>query len=227
MIYQHLGLGDHIVLNGLTRKVAEDNPGHEVHVPSKSHNYANVRHMFRDNPRIVVVDAIDDAGMDRLLLSGDFDRYVSSHLGNPGNAYPYSSHYDDAFYLTAGVDPMIKHEYFHVQRDHGLEGRTFEELVTSRGIAEYTFIHEKDSAVIDRDLLDGRLPVVTADPKYGFFSMLKVIENAKSVNLVSSSFLSLLMCKRYNQNVIAHMYADAERRDFAPYIMKHNIRVIL
>ena len=45
--------------------------------------------------------------------------------------------------------------------------------------------------------------------------------------MVSSSFLSLLMCKRYNQNVIAHMYADAERRDFAPYIMKHNIRVIL
>jgi len=69
------------------------------------------------------------------------------------------------------------------------------------------------------------LPIITADPKYGMFELLKVIENAKSVNIISSSFLSLMMCKKFNQNVVAHMYCD--RPYISPYIKKHDIKVLL
>ena len=68
------------------------------------------------------------------------------------------------------------------------------------------------------------LPIITADSKYGIFELLKVIEMAKSVNIISSSFLSLMMCKKYNENVIAHMYCD--RQFISPYVNKHNIKTL-
>ena len=63
------------------------------------------------------------------------------------------------------------------------------------------------------------------DTKYGIFELLKVIEMAKSVNIISSSFLSLMMCKEYNKNVVAHMYCD--RPHLSPYIKKHDIKILL
>jgi hypothetical protein len=226
LIYQHLGMGDHIVHNGMIRKIAEDYSDYEIYVPSKSHNYNNVKYMFRDNPRIVVIDAINDDGMNNMRFDGGFDEVISSHHWDGGKIYSYSTYYDDSFYLKVGMDPNIKQDYFYIERDMELENKVYDELINSRNISEYTFIHEKGSAIcINRNYIDSNLAIVSAEPQYDFFSLLKVIENAKSVNLISSSFLSLFMCKKYNENVIAHMYAD--RRELSPYIEKHNIKVIL
>jgi hypothetical protein len=103
----------------------------------------------------------------------------------------------------------------------------FDELITSKGITDYLFLHEKPESgiIINRDKLDVNIPIITADPKYGIFELLKVIELAKSVNIISSSFLSLMMCKKYNQNVVAHMYCD--RPYIAPYIKQQNIEVLI
>ena len=89
------------------------------------------------------------------------------------------------------------------------------------------FVHEKkdNQILIDRNKIGTDLPVVVAEPEYGIFELLKVIENAKSVHVVSSCFLSLFMCKKYNENFFAHMYCD--RAFITPYIQQHEINVIL
>ena len=57
------------------------------------------------------------------------------------------------------------------------------------------------------------------------FSLLKVIERAKECHIISSSFLSLLMCYKLNENVYAHMYSD--RSELSEYVKNNNIKVIL
>jgi hypothetical protein len=225
-VKHHLGMGDNIVHNGMIRKIAEDNPNSQVFTAAKHHNFKNTEYMFRDNPRIVVVSVDGDGEMHQLIRTQHFDKVISSHFCD-GNPYHYETYFDNAFYMLVGMDPKIKTEYFYLERDIELENKVFEELITSKGITDYLFVHEKPESniIINRDKLDANIPIITADPKYGIFELLKVIELAKSVNIISSSFLSLMMCKKYNQNVVAHMYCD--RPYIAPYIKQQNIEVLI
>ena len=219
-------MGDNIVHNGMIRKIAEDNPNSQIYLAAKHHNFKNVEYMFRDNPRITVLSVEGDSGMNLAIMTGGFDKIISSHFGD-GNPYHYETYFDDAFYMLVGMDPSIKQSYFRIDRDIELENRVFDELITSQGITDYVFVHEKPelNVRLSREKMEKGLPIITADPKYGMFELLKVIENAKSVNIISSSFLSLMMCKEYNKNVVAHMYCD--RPHLSPYIEKHDIKILL
>ena len=225
-VKHHLGMGDNIVHNGMIRKITKDNPDSQIFIAAKHHNFKNVEYMFRDNSRITVLSVADDGEMHHVINTGGFDKVISSHF-DQGNPYHYEYYFDDAFYMLVGMDPLIKQSHFYIDRDAELENRVFDELITSKGITDYLFVHEKpeQNVILSREKMEQGLPIVTADPKYGMFELLKVIENAKSVNIISSSFLSLMMCKQFNQNVVAHMYCD--RPYIAPYIKKHNIEVLL
>ena len=225
-VKHHLGMGDNIVHNGMIRKIAEDNPNSQIYLAAKHHNFKNVEYMFRDNPRITVLSVESDSDMNLAIMTGGFDKIISSHFGD-GNSYHYETYFDDAFYMLVGMDPLIKQSHFYIDRNSELENRVFDELITSKGITDYLFVHEKpeQNVILSREKMEQGLPIITADPKYGMFELLKVIENAKSVNIISSSFLSLMMCKQFNQNVVAHMYCD--RPHITPYIKKHNIEVLL
>jgi hypothetical protein len=224
-VKHHLGMGDSVVHNGMVRKIVEDNPDSQIYIAAKHHYFTNVKFMFRDNPNITVISVLDDNEMERIVHSNNFDKIISSHF-NTNSSYNYEIYFDDAFYLIVGMDPKIKQEYFFIDRDYELEEKVFNELITSKGITEYHFVHEKpdQNIKIKRDLLDSNYPVITAEPQYDMFSLLKVIENAKSVNIISSSFLSLMMCKKFNENTVAHMYCD--RQYISPYVKKHNINVL-
>ena len=51
-----------------------------------------------------------------------------------------------------------------------------------------------------RKRIKNDLPIIFADPKYLSLHLLKVIEMAEEVHVISSSFLSLFVCKKYNPN---------------------------
>ena len=54
----HLGLGDHIICNGILRKLREDYD--IVHMPVKRHNYQTVKDMVRDDAGIELIPVGDD-----------------------------------------------------------------------------------------------------------------------------------------------------------------------
>ena len=226
-VKHHLGMGDTIVHNGMIRKISEENPNSQIFLAAKHNYFKNVVFMFRDNPKISVINVGDnDDGMHHLVSTGNFDKIISSHFCD-GNPFHYDKYFDDAFYMFVGMDPKIKTSYFYLERDNELENKVFDELITSKGITDYLFVHEKPelNILLNRQRMEQGLPIITADSKYGIFELLKVIEMAKSVNIISSSFLSLMMCKEYNKNIVAHMYCD--RPSISPYIKKHDIKILL
>ena len=44
--------------------------------------------------------------------------------------------------MLVGMDPLIKQSHFYIDRDAELENRVFDELITSKGITDYLFVHE-------------------------------------------------------------------------------------
>ncbi len=241
-IKHHLGMGDHIVHNGMIRRIVKENEDSKILIASQKHNIKNVQYMFRDLSQITIIEVGGDREVNDLIHSIKFDKVISSHLDDRG-AYSYSKYFDDAFYRQVGMDPKIKNQSYYIDRDLDLENRVFDEIITSKGITDYLFIHEKTiDTSLDDELgqplfstpsqlmsirLDSTLPIISAGEKYGIFELLKVIEKAQAVHLTSSCFLSLMMCKKYNENITAHMYCDPTREYIAPYIKKHGINVLL
>jgi hypothetical protein len=227
-IKHHLGLGDTIIHNGLIRKLSEDNQECEIFVPSCSHNVKNISYMFRDNKKIKIVELKECSvrSMESHIKENKYEKIVNTCLAD-NSKFSYHTYFDDAFYMSINIDPSVKLKYFRINRDYDLENKVFDELITSKGITDYLFVHEKPelNIVINRERMELGLPIITADSKYGIFELLKVIEKAKSVNVISSSFLSLFTCKNYNPNTVAHMYCD--RSYITPYIIKNNIKVLI
>jgi hypothetical protein len=225
-IKHHLGFGDCIVHNGMVRKLSKDNPDSEIWVSSYHHNLENVKFMYRDNPKINIVGVSSDLETNNHLDTTQYDLVISTFIS--GTKYnDYSKYGDDAFYLLVEMSPNIKTEYFNIERDYIKEQKIYEELIINQNIDEYIFIHEKEDQgiLIDRNKIKNNLPIIYAEKKYKTFELLGVIEKAKECHIISSSFLSLFMCKKYNQNVFAHMYSD--RIELQEYIKKNGINIII
>lgn len=224
-IKQHMGLGDNIVCNGMVRKIAQDNPNCEIIVPVRQHNAENVIRMFRDNNKIIIdsFNDIDYRHMGSIVDKRDYYKIMSCCV-NPHVAY--RKYFDDAFYLEIGMSPNVKKDYFYIQRDEEKENIVFEEMIIKKGIKDYIFLHEKssDNIIIDRKRLPN-LPIVYADPNYAFFDLLKVIEKATECHLISSSFVSLMTCEKFNPNTFVHMYAD--RAELTNYIKENGLNVLI
>lgn len=219
LFYHHLGLGDHIVHNGMIRYIySKLDSDDELYIFSKEHNLKNVKYMFRDIDRLKVIPVKDDG--DAMYIYNSFEGVKFNNMLSQEDHIKYNTLCDDIFYLKMGIDPDVKKTFFHIERDLDLENKCFNELVHSK---DYIFIHEDDERgfLIDRSRITNNLPIVKSDVKYGFFDLLKVIENAKEVHLISSSFLSLLTCKKYNDNIYAHMYLRYS--SLSEYIRKNNI----
>ena len=56
-IYQHLGLGDHIICNGLVRNLIKSDNQYSMFV--YSHNYESVKFMYRDLNNLSFIKSTD------------------------------------------------------------------------------------------------------------------------------------------------------------------------
>lgn len=226
-VKHHLGLGDGIIHNGMIRKIAEDNPEYGIYCAAKPHNYKNINFMFRDNPRINVLD-MDDNGVNLHLFNTRYDKIITSHFDS-GTIFPYEQYGDDAFYLKIDMDPKIKKTHFYIERDYKREDDLYNKLTKEIGSKDYIFIHEKpnENIVINREKLNLELPIISAKPEYDFFDLLKIIENAKEVHIISSCFLSFFMVNKINPKTFAHMYSDITRIPLTNMIKKTGIDIIL
>ena len=100
IVYHHLGLGDHIICNGLVRTLAKEQP---VEVLCKNHNLASVRFMFRDDSRIGVVGAADDTEALAIFKSSGSNKLKIGHENLP-RFMSGGKQFDEALYLECGVD---------------------------------------------------------------------------------------------------------------------------
>ena len=174
-IHHNLGLGDHIIYNGIVREYAKNG---KVGLFCKAHNIPSVRFMYRD----IDVEVIDVDGIDSTNIK---DYYLRLEITGESPT-EHSGAFNDIFYNMAGIDPAKKWELFHVERDLELEERIFSEYGV--GPYEYVFVHDDKKRKLNLDV-DGIRPIVGLTEN--IFGYCKLIEMAKEVHCISSSFLWL------------------------------------
>lgn len=180
-IYHHLGLGDHIICNGLVRYYTKMYG--EVLIPCKPHNFDQVQYMYRDNPNINILSIGDDSEVEKFILSnGIQDNVIKVGFEKLSGIKTF----DEEFYESIGLEFNVRFDEFFFLRDKEKETEIFEKYVSSD--EKYIFIHGN----LDRNKFRNDLKIVENPPEYKIFDLLKIIENAEEVHLMESSIKCLV-----------------------------------
>ncbi len=210
ILLHHLGLGDHFICNGMVREYCKKRD--RVAIFSLPRNYASVSFMFRDVPNLEIIPG-DEAFALLFIFLNKFRRkyHEVKNVGLPHLDIFDSEPMEKQFYRLAGIDFAKKWESFHVERDRAREQALFDKIKPE---GDYIFLHE-DAArglVIDRKKIPEQYTVVS--PASGItdniFDFCTVIERAREIHLIDSSFMYLVDLLPYTnpgQKIVIHRYA--------------------
>lgn len=189
-IYHHLGLGDHIILNGLVRYLIQDT-NTNYYLFCKPHNEPSVGFMYRDLPNMHFVTVKDDVEVNSILQKIHPNNVIRIGFENL-NWNLKDQYFDKAFYSQFNLPIQTKWEKFYTNRDLNRENKLFQSLNIEKG--KYIFLHEdvNRSFKINRDLIqDKSLSIIEPYKTDTIFDWCTVIENAAEIHCICSSFKNL------------------------------------
>lgn len=198
-IYHHLGLGDHFICNGLVRYLIKNLDLKQITLVVKRSNLSNVRRMFVDKPAYINFLTVDN--------DSDFTDYYNKNKGplcKIGFEKCRNADFDKSFYDSVYVPFEERWNSWYVQRDYEQENRLFEELKID---GDYIFVHDESSTGkynlnISSNLRQIR--PIKLNCEKSIFDWIKVIENAKEVHAISSSFVHLINSLKLNNSLYFH-----------------------
>lgn len=188
-IYHHLGLGDHIICNGLVRELYSRNVSNTTNIFlfCKIINYNSVAFMYRDLHKLIVLPIPNDNLVKKYVI-GIKEEYGLIKIGFEKRKLN-EKYFDQDFYRIINIPFEHRWSKFFLKRDYESEKRLFNELnLTTR---EYVFIHD-DSVrgfKIDRKYIVNKdLTIITPHMTKNIFDWCMVLENAKELHCIDSSF---------------------------------------
>lgn len=192
-IYHNLGLGDHIICNGLVREIAKRD---SVSLFCKPHNEVSVKFMYRDIDVNVVVVGSDDE-IDKSLYDNILDVHFTGRLpaGIVGS-------FDEAFYKIAGIDPGLRWNSFYVERDLDAE----QAIIDKFYFDGCNFIHDDDRHKIEVE--NGIRPTIGVSNN--IFDFCGLIEKANEVHCFESSFMFMIDFCIQRSNLFIHRLRNLE-----------------
>ena len=203
-IYHHLGLGDHIICNGLVRTILNKNENYTMFV--KSHNLASVKFMYRD------LKNLDFIVGDDLFVRNYFsiNNIPSQNIIKIGFVrLKTAKEFDDGFYQQHNIPFENRWSHFHCDRDLESELDLFKKFGVKEN--EYVFLHDDPDRnfKIDRNLIKNKdLKVIT--PINGLtdniFDYCYLMEKSFESHFIDSSFkLVFDSLKLRNSNISYHI----------------------
>lgn len=228
LLYHHLGLGDHIMCHGIVREYCKKY--NRVGIFSKSHNYPSVSFMYRDLSNLTIIKGDDGYAKKFIFLNRlKFGRYRYDSIKIIGHEYldrASNIPLEQQFYQFAGVDFAKKWENFFVKRDTAREEALFKRVPLSK-FKDYAFIHEdRDRGFkINRAYINENYAVFAPDKKLtdNIFDYCAIIEKAKEIHVIDSSFMFLVDCLPYEnpvQKLYIHRYARENEKWLLPVLKK-------
>jgi hypothetical protein len=224
-IYHHLGLGDHIICNGLVRHFTEDFD--KVIVFCKTQYKDNIEYMYRDDKKITVLDFPDDSDIIR-YISNSSDIFLNLVVAGHGpKVFPGLRNIDEyingmgltfdrAFYEMAGVPFEYRFSKYYFERDLDRESYVYEQLNPNN--EKYIYIQDDASRgfAIDRSKIRTDLKIIENDMRFNIFEYLKILENAEEIHIMESSIQNLINSYWFDKpELFLHKYV----RNYPPLIV--------
>jgi len=194
--------------------------------------------MYRDIPNLTIIQGDDTAAKKLLDQSSPYAEGVQYNqikiLGFQYLDRTSGVPLEWQFYQLAGVPIEKKWSSFFIKRDLDKEQALFEKIAP-RG--DYAFVHDDvpRKYTINKDLIGKDCEIFTPRREFAdnIIDLCTVIENAKEIHVIDSSFMFLIDCLPYhnpNQKLYIHRYARDNnewqlpilKKDWYIFIQPHN-----
>lgn len=173
LIHHHLGLGDHIICNGLVRTLIKSR---NIKLAVKEKNLKNVARMFKDcDIEYFIADENESTGNLGWCFGGD-----------------KNINFDESFYKQANVDFTERWQSFYIERDYQKETLVCDHLNLP---SKFALIHNTASAGTVNIDTETNLPVIRMEKTPAedtMFDWMGVIERATEIHCINSSFIHLV-----------------------------------
>lgn len=191
-----MGLGDHIICNALVRYLAKDDT---VIVPVKKHNEPSVKFMFSDNENIIVIPFKGDKQADKFCKKKTKEGIEVIWNGDIGPAHESweksSSNFDRKFYEQARVDFNLRWDGFKIPENKSDWKILFKKRFPDTEPDDFIFLHNVSSTEVriinEKYLHYDTIFVPDISFTDNIFDYVGLLENAKEVHCINSSFLCL------------------------------------
>jgi|TARA_B100001063_G_scaffold245224_1_gene280262 plasmid maintenance system antidote protein VapI len=203
-IYHHLGLGDHISCNGFVRSILKKNRNHLIYLFCKKQYLKLISFLYRDEKKIRLIP-IDVKNKSQKIYEKEIELYLKK-IKKKNKIYKIGfEKFNDIYEQMYSYSNPVSHEmvFYHQlklpyskrfsesywKRDFKNEDKTFRKLVKNNK-NNFAFIHDEPSLgyFIDSKFVTPGLKIVRNDKRENIFHMAKILEEAKELHLMESSF---------------------------------------
>jgi len=213
-IYHHLGIGDHIICNGIVNHCSEEYE--KIFLFCKPSNLKNVSFLYRNNPKICLIPMNDDQVRFFMKVNTQNEYLVIGHTPEFFRKLDVekSITFETGFYEMAKIPFSYKWEKFKIERDTEAEMAACKKTGLSLG-EKYVFVHDDISRkfTIKNKYLSKDLRIIRPSdyPNIGIFDFFTIIQNAKEIHVINSSFSALIDCFGIeSSNMFYHKYARTD-----------------
>jgi len=181
LIHHHLGLGDHVICNGLIRFLSGKE---DIKLFCKTQNEFNVKLMYSDNSNINIISVYNDFEAERIVNGSR--NYIRLGVGLNHN-YPrdMETQWDKVFYHQIDID------FYHSWTSFKYNKPISQNPVPSK---PYIFLCNQGSDGIDRldyTKIDHSLQKVYSNSG-NFFDNIDLIQNATEIHCINSAYIHLI-----------------------------------
>ncbi len=209
LVHTHMGMGDHLVLSGMVRKIAEINSNKRIFLATRSDIHNNVEALYSDTEQIIPTNisfypklgemySLSDRSSPWIRSAEVYADMNDLRLINVG----FYNHrgmdlWDKSFYDSMGLDYDIRYQYFKVpeqviQQAEERYHKTFHKYSKNSG---YIFIHDDPNRGYNIRDPQTNLAIVRNsklfEEQYSIFDMIPVIKNASELHMMGSSLICL------------------------------------
>jgi hypothetical protein len=188
-IVHHLGLGDHIMLNGMVRHFAETDT---VCIFVQIKHEPSIKFMYRDIKDKVIIKTVNTTNAQEIWSQVKGNVLPLATYKLPTNVWNYITsdvpsdmvNWAHSVYIQAGISPKFMYSKFKVIRDKTQEIQC--------ETTDYIFVHDDESRGMKIDVKKGenifKITSERMDKNPNIFDYLTIIENAKEVHCMDSSY---------------------------------------
>ena len=181
-IHHHLGLGDHIVCNGLVRKIVSDNEGSDITLAVKQHNLKSVKSLYKGSA-IKFDPILND-------IEAQHNYPIYSKVIRVGFEYCDINNWETSFYALCGLDYSLRYSNFKIERDYDSEKLLLSKLSLPD---KYIFCNINSSVGEFPITIESGLPKIYLQPLTdSIFDWIPVIEGAQEIHTIDSSIFHLM-----------------------------------
>jgi hypothetical protein len=192
ILYQHLGLGDVIINNGLVHYLSEN--FEKIYLIVDKRFSQQIDYLFSENKKIqvtpVTLREVNNADKEVIQISNE----MNLEILKVGFSYIPGMRFYKSFYKQLHLPYKYSHTLFSQQRNHKKEAELYDHLLNFYNIENenYNLVHSQASNMnFDLDI-QNNFDVIYVEKESDIFGNIflynKVIEKATEIHCINSSF---------------------------------------